>query len=134
MTPFAAMAAKVREWPILPISLGVAIQPMRKPAKCAEPRRPISLVENPLAAPESASSGPSKPMPNCTKATETNKAAKEKWCAWKGPTRLMQATYGVGDNIATQHKKRNKEYPPEALLRQPSPNALAKRHADDGRQ
>jgi hypothetical protein len=55
----------------------VAQQPMKKPRKCADPKKPISAEVNISARPASASKGPSTPDPGYTKATDRKRAAKD---------------------------------------------------------
>src|SRR5690606_22489271 len=78
IVPAAVKAAKAREWPTVPTSRGAHQQPMKKPKKCAEPRSPISALENPSATPESASSGATPPVPSWRKMIERKRAAKER--------------------------------------------------------
>ena len=73
----AVKAAKARECPIVPISRGANQQPMKNPAKCADPRRPICAVVNSSVMPESASSGPTPPVESCRRTTDRNRAVKE---------------------------------------------------------
>src|SRR6056297_4006299 len=77
MAPVAVKAAKAREWPTLPIRRGAHQQPMKKPMKCAEPRKPICAVVKSSASPEIASSGATPPVDSCRRMTDRNRAAKE---------------------------------------------------------
>jgi hypothetical protein len=77
IAPDAVKAAKAREWPTAPISLGAHQQPTKKPRKCAEPKRPICPVVKPSSVPDSTSSGPTPPEESCSRTTDRNRAAKE---------------------------------------------------------
>src|SRR6056297_3275057 len=77
MAPVAVKAAKAREWPTLPIRRGAHQHPMKKPMKCAEPRKPIWAVVKSSASPEIASSGATPPVESCRRMTDRKRAAKE---------------------------------------------------------
>ena len=64
ITPIDAKTVKVLIWPICPIKIGVIQQPNKKPKKCADPSKPISVPEKDAFIPAKASKGAIAPLPS----------------------------------------------------------------------
>jgi hypothetical protein len=77
IAPIAVKAAKVREWPTLPINRGAHQHPMKNPTKCAEPKKPICCVLKFNSVADNTSNGPTPPLDSCIKITERNRAVNE---------------------------------------------------------
>ena len=77
MAPVAAKAAKARECPTVPNKRGAHQQPMKKPTKCADPKRPICAVVKFSSKPDNASSGPSPPEESYIKITDNKRAVRD---------------------------------------------------------